>query len=147
WLRRMADDPAWTPRRFELAFGLAEKLGRDPSSVDEPVNLDIGLSLRGSIDLVEENAAGALRATDHKTGVARVERGTLIAGGKSLQPVLYALVLEQLARGAMIAGGRLYYCTTRGDFQEVAVPLDDEARAAAQIVAETLGYHLEQGFF
>src|SRR6185503_12111233 len=25
WLRRMAGDVAWTPSRFELAFGLAEK--------------------------------------------------------------------------------------------------------------------------
>jgi ATP-dependent helicase/nuclease subunit B len=139
WLRRMAQDVDWTPRRFELAFGLAQKLGRDPASVDAPVALDIGLMLRGSIDLVEQRSDGAMRATDHKTGKARVEAGSLIAGGTSLQPVFYALVLEQLFPGQLVAGGRLAYCTTRGDFKDVDVPLDDDARAAAQLVAPSKG--------
>jgi len=147
WLRRMAEDIDWTPRRFELAFGLAQKLGRDPASVDAPVALDIGLMLRGSIDLVEQRSDGAMRATDHKTGKARVEAGTLIAGGASLQPVFYALVLEQLFPGKVVAGGRLAYCTTRGDFKDVDVPLDDDARAAAQLVARTLAHYLAEGFF
>ncbi|HEX4450438.1 MAG TPA: PD-(D/E)XK nuclease family protein [Kofleriaceae bacterium] len=147
WLRRMAEDLDWTPRRFELAFGLAQKLGRDPASVDAPVALDIGLMLRGSIDLVEQRSDGAMRATDHKTGKARVEAGSLIAGGASLQPVFYALVLERLFPGKLVAGGRLAYCTTRGDFKDVDVPLDDDARAAAQLVATTLAHHLAEGFF
>jgi ATP-dependent helicase/nuclease subunit B len=147
WLRRMADDLEWTPRRFELAFGLAQRSGRDPASVDDPVALDIGLALRGSIDLVEERADGALRATDHKTGKARVERGSVIAGGSSLQPVLYALVLERLFGDKTVAGGRLDYCTTRGEFSDVIVPLDADARAAAQLLADTLAHHVATGFF
>ncbi|HEY1548668.1 MAG TPA: PD-(D/E)XK nuclease family protein, partial [Kofleriaceae bacterium] len=147
WLRRMAGDVEWTPRRFELAFGLAQKHGRDPASVDAPVATGIGLMLRGSIDLVEQRSDGAMRATDHKTGRARVEAGSVIAGGTSLQPVLYALVLEQLFPGKLVAGGRLAYCTTRGDFKDVDVPLDDDARAAAQLVATTLAHHLADGFF
>jgi len=147
WLRRMAGDLSWTPTRFELAFGLAEKAGRDVASVDEPVAIDGGLMLRGSIDLVEQHASGTLRATDHKTGKARVERGSLIAGGTSLQPVLYALVLERMFPGAPIAGGRLSYCTTRGDFRDVDVTLDDNARTAAKLVTDTLAHHLATGFF
>ncbi|HEY1817237.1 MAG TPA: PD-(D/E)XK nuclease family protein [Kofleriaceae bacterium] len=147
WLRRLAADTAWTPHRFELAFGLAEDAGRDPASTDEPAALDIGLALRGSIDLVELSADGALRATDHKTGKARVEPGSLIAGGASLQPVLYALVLERLFPGAPVAGGRLAYCTTRGDFRDVDVPLDADARAAAQLLADTLAHHVADDFF
>jgi ATP-dependent helicase/nuclease subunit B len=147
WLRRMAEDVEWTPRRFELAFGLAQKLGRDPASVDAPVALDIGLMLRGSIDLVEQRSDGAMRATDHKTGKARVEAGSLIGGGTSLQPVFYALVLEHLFPGKLVAGGRLAYCTTRGDFKDVDVPLDDDARAAARLVATTLSQYLADGFF
>ena len=147
WLRRMSEDLSWTPTRFELAFGLAEKAGRDAASVDDPVAIDGGLMLRGSIDLVEQHASGTLRATDHKTGKARVERGSLIAGGSSLQPVLYALVLERLFPGAPIAGGRLSYCTTRGDFRDVDVTLDDDARAAAKLLADTLAHHLDAGFF
>ena len=147
WLRRTADDIEWTPRRFELAFGLAEKDGRDEASVDDAVDLGIGIALRGSIDLVEERIDGALRATDHKTGKARVERGAVIAGGTSLQPVLYALVLERLFERSSVAGGRLDYCTARGDFQSVMVPLDEAARAAAKVVADTLAQHIAEGFF
>lgn len=147
WLRRMADDAAWIPRRFELAFGLDQKEGRDPASLADPVAVDGGLRLRGSIDLVEEGPGGALRATDHKTGKPRVERGALIDGGKSLQPTLYALALERIFPGTTVAGGRLYYCTTRGDFTEVTVPLDDAARGAAQLLAKTLAHYFEDGFF
>ena len=146
WLRRMADDP-WTPRRFELAFGLDRKEGRDAASQGEPVDLDIGLKLRGSIDLVEEGPGGVIRATDHKTGKARVDAGALIAGGRSLQPTLYALALERILPGTAIAGGRLYYCTTRGDFSEVWVPLDEAAREAAGVLATTLTHYLRDGFF
>jgi len=147
WLRRMADDHEWTPRRFELAFGLDRTDGRDPASLAEPVQLDIGLKLRGSIDVVEEGPAGTLRATDHKTGKARVDPTALIAGGKSLQPVLYALALEKIVPGAPIQGGRLWFCTTRGDFTEVLVPLDDQARAAADMLVQTLAHYLDAGFF
>ncbi len=147
WLRRMADDPEWTPRRFELAFGLDQKEGRDPASVADPVALSIGIKLRGSIDLVEEGPNGAIRATDHKTGKPRVERGALIAGGKSLQPTLYALALERIFPEATVSSGRLYYCTTRGDFTDVNVPLDDDARGAAQLLAKTLTHYFEEGFF
>jgi ATP-dependent helicase/nuclease subunit B len=147
WLRRMADDVDWTPRRFELAFGLDLKEGRDPASVDEPVTLDIGIKVRGSIDLVEEGPGGTIRATDYKTGKVAVERGSTIDGGKSLQPALYALALERIFPQAAVAGARLYYCTTRGDFTEVTVTLDDNAREAAGVLAKTLALCLEQGFF
>ncbi|MEP6863249.1 MAG: PD-(D/E)XK nuclease family protein [Deltaproteobacteria bacterium] len=147
WLRRMADDAEWIPARFELAFGLDTQTGRDPASRDEPVATAIGLTLRGSIDLVERGPGGLVRATDHKTGKAKVERGSVIGGGKSLQPVLYALVLEKMLPDAQVAGGRLYYCTTRGDFQDVIVPLDETALASANLLAATLRHHFERGFF
>lgn len=148
WLRRLADDTAWIPERFELGFGPVKRGERDPASTDDEVPLDIGLSLRGSIDLVERAADGTqLRATDHKSGSARVSPSAVIAGGASLQPVLYALVLEKLFPAAQVAGGRLFYCTTRGNFSEVIVPLDAAARAAAKLVASTLAYHFEHRFF
>ena len=147
WVRQMTEDLEWIPRRFELAFGPIIRGARDPASVDTPVALELGLSLRGSIDLVEQSSAGTLRATDYKTGVARVAPFAVIAGGTSLQPVLYALVLERLFPEAVVTGGRLYYCTTRGGFRAVTVALDDEARGAARVLAETLAHHFERGFF
>ncbi|MFT3699022.1 MAG: PD-(D/E)XK nuclease family protein [Kofleriaceae bacterium] len=152
WLRRLSEEPTWVPHRFELAFGLDTKQDRDPASIATPVKTPIGLTLRGSIDLVERRSDGMLRATDYKTGKAKYvvegkrKETPIIAGGKSLQPVLYAMILEEMLK-APVDGGRLYYCTTKGDFSEVNVPLDDDARAAGQLLADTLAHHFEKGFF
>jgi len=147
WVRRMTEDPAWVPRRFELAFGPTVRGARDPASTDRPADLGIGIALRGSIDLVEDNAAGILRATDYKTGKSRVKTGVVIDGGTKLQPVLYALALEQLFPGVVVEGGRLYFCTSRGEFSIQDIALDDRARAAAKLLADTLADHLDRGFF
>ena len=147
WLRRAADDGAWTPRRFELSFGLHDRKSRDPASSEASVELDCGIHLRGSIDLVEEDAGGALRATDYKTGRAQVSGGkAIVNGGRTLQPVLYALALEKLFPEARIEAGRLYYCTSAGGFEEVPIPLDEPARRAADTVAKVIGKALAEGF-
>ncbi|MDB4941010.1 MAG: ATP-dependent nuclease, subunit [Labilithrix sp.] len=146
WLRRMLDEPEWTPAHFELSFGLKDVRDQDALSTDEPVKLDAGIQLRGSIDLVEKNDAGWLRATDHKTGKVRAQRGDVIKKGEVLQPVLYALTIEKLFPGVPVKEGRLYYCTAAGDFSKIDIPLTDEARAAAQLVSRTIGDALQSGF-
>jgi ATP-dependent helicase/nuclease subunit B len=146
WLRRTADEKAWTPWRFELSFGLPELAQRDPRSRKEPVALDEGIRLRGSIDLVEQAPDGALRATDHKTGKAWAKEGTVVGGGATLQPALYALALEKLFPGSRVDGGRLYYCTHAGEYTPVAVPLDAAARGSVQKLAETVRDAVTQGF-
>ncbi len=156
WLARLPGEAAaFVPERFELAFGLGPGHraleGDPPDAADEfpePVPLEGGIRLRGKIDLVERSADGAcLRVTDHKTGRSdRVPEGAVIAGGKALQPVLYALALERLFPEVRVAGGRLYYCTATGGFVERYVALDAPARAAARLLAETIGGALERGF-
>jgi RecB family exonuclease len=148
WLRRMADDPTgWVPHRFELSFGIVDRdrTYADPASVATPVAIAGGLSLRGSIDLVERHTRGVLRVTDHKTGKARVREGFVVGGGETLQPVLYALACERLL-GEPVRAGRLYYCTADGGYVERAVELDAASRAAADRVVETIGRALETGF-
>ena len=148
WLELVKDEPRFVPSGFELAFGLPpEAMRRDKDSVREAVALPSGLKLRGSIDLVERDAAGALRATDYKSGKQRAKAGVVIDGGKALQPVLYALALEQLNPGATVEGGRLFYCTHGGGFESVWVPLDAAARGAADLVVKTVGDALAEGFF
>jgi RecB family exonuclease len=146
WLRRMSEEPGWTPWRFELSFGLPEMSQRDPHSAKEALLLDEGIRLRGSIDLVERSPDGALRATDYKTGRAWAQPGTVIGGGATLQPALYALALEKLFLGARVEGGRLYYSTYGGDFTSIPVALDAQARGSVQQLAQTLGDAIAQGF-
>jgi len=148
WLRRAAAaPPTYVPDRFELSFGLADRDRQfeDPASVPDPVAIDGGISLRGSIDLVERDLRGVLRVTDHKTGKARAGAGLVVGGGAILQPVLYALACEQLL-AAPVDSGRLYYCTADGGYSEAVVPLDDAARAAAATVTEVIGGALAGGF-
>ena len=146
-LRHMFDEPAWTPAFFELSFGLGDRRQQqDARSSDAAVLLDVGIRLRGSIDLVERDAQKRLRATDFKTGKVRATHETVIGGGKTLQPVLYALVLEKLIPGETIDGGNLYYCTSVGGYQRFDIPLNEEARASAKVVADTLGQALTEGF-
>lgn len=145
WLRRLAEEKRWKPWRFELAFGLAGDDERDAHSTPDPVALD-GLRLRGSIDLVERADDGALRATDYKTGKAWAKEGTVVGGGGTLQPALYALALERLFPGARVEGGRLYYCTYAGEYTSVEVPLDTAARGSVAFLVETIAQAVGQGF-
>ncbi len=145
------DDSGYVPWRFELSFGLADsdaqRLQADPHSTPKAIDLDCGIHLRGSIDLVERRSSGHIRITDHKTGKADGEDGQIIAGGKSLQPALYALVAEKLFCGELkVDGGRLYFCTSTGGFSEITVPLDQYTRNSIAQVAEIIGEALEQPF-
>jgi RecB family exonuclease len=151
WLRRASEDESgYVPRHFELSFGLKHRPERrqaDPRSVPGAVDLDCGIQLRGSIDLVERHPSGLVRVTDHKTGKMDSKKGQMIDGGKSLQPVLYALAVEKLLKDeAKVSSGRLYFCTSGGGFVEHIVPLDDQARAAAVQVAQAIGEAVAETF-
>ncbi len=147
WLRQVADEGGgWTPIHAELGFGLARSRDRDPRSVREAAPVLDGARLRGSIDLVEADAAGRLRVTDHKTGAARHAGGSLaIGGGKVLQPVLYSLAAEAVL-GREVVSGRLFYCTQRGGYDVVTVPFDERSRGAAGRMLAVVDGALEEGF-
>ena len=148
WLEHLAGEGAeWTPERFEWAFGLEDRRGRDPASTREPAMVDGRFRLRGSIDMVERHRqTRLLRVTDHKTGKNRTEPGhTIVAGGRVLQPVLYGLALEALSPGEQVASGRLSFCTAAGEFTEHEIPLFDAARRTALEVLEIVDRGIEQG--
>src|SRR5262249_16088541 len=76
WLRRASEDGSgYVPWRFELSFGLddshAQRRQADPHSTPNPIDLDSGMQLRGSIDLVQRHASGPIRIRYHKTGNER----------------------------------------------------------------------------
>jgi ATP-dependent helicase/nuclease subunit B len=151
WLRRASeDDSGYVPWHFEMSFGLKGRQDRrqaDPQSVAGPVGLDCGIQLRGSIDLVERHPSGLVRVTDHKTGKIAAKSGQVVGGGRSLQPVLYALAAEKLFKGEVkVDCGRLYFCTSAGGFSEYTVPLNEESRNTVTVVAETVDDAIREPF-
>jgi CRISPR/Cas system-associated exonuclease Cas4 (RecB family) len=97
-----------------------------------------GFRLHGAIDLVEEQS-GRLRVTDFKTGKAPAEGLAFTGGGKTLQPLLYALAAEAALKKPVVKG-RLYYCTQRGNFQEIEIPFNEAARnTIVQLLAKIDG--------
>jgi ATP-dependent helicase/nuclease subunit B len=149
WLRRASEDDAgYVPWRFELSFGLAgrpERHHKDTESVSLAVPLDCGIQLRGSIDLVELHSSGLARVTDHKTGRPEGKKGEVIRGGKSLQPLLYALAAEKLLAGkAEVNAGRLYFCTSNGGFTSREVVINERTRDLAVQIAGEIGEALSR---
>ncbi len=146
WVREMAADEGWLPVRWELSFGLPKEPGRDPRSQTEEVVLKGGFRVRGAVDLVEQRRdTGALRVTDHKTGRSPVPEPRVVGGGESLQPLLYAIALEQLFPGTEISSG-LYYCTQRGGFRRLDFPLNANGRQAVSAVLELINRSIDTGF-
>jgi hypothetical protein len=145
WLDQLPRDTDWVPERFEFAFGLPPDDARDPASVTSPAIVDGRYRLRGSIDLIERNPrTRALRVTDHKTGKNRTTRLTVVHGGQILQPVLYGLALESLT-GDTVYEGRLWYCTTAGNYYAHSIPLSDTARRSGIEVLEIIDRAVERG--
>ena len=142
----LAQSGVWEPLHFELGFGLREDPEhRDAASRREPVHLD-GVRVRGSIDLVERHrATGALRITDHKTGRPLESTPASIAGGKVLQPVLYALAAEKML-GAKAEWGRLWYCTQRGNYTEYNIAIDARARQRFHMAMQLMDEAIATGF-
>lgn len=150
WLRRAADTVGeWVPFRFELAFGLPAhaRPNADPASTAEPVTVLNGLALRGSIDVIEQRAGtDTLRIIEHKTGAPRVQEGAIVGGGKTLQPLLYAMAAEALLK-QRVESGQLYYCTSQGEFTEHEIGLNDRNRKRLQVVIDVIGRSIETGWF
>jgi hypothetical protein len=117
WLRSIiADSAIWTPRYYELSFGLRMLDDSEPGSIADPVSLPEGWVLHGSIDLVEAHRAGGrLRVTDYKTGRDPAPATLVVGQGEALQPLIYARVAEEML-GHPVAETRLFYATTRGGF-------------------------------
>ncbi|HLK18775.1 MAG TPA: PD-(D/E)XK nuclease family protein, partial [Bryobacteraceae bacterium] len=147
WIQQLAASPPdWVPLHFEFAFGLPHSHHRDPQSTTQDVTILNGIRVRGAIDLIEKHATrGTLRVTDHKTGKAPQNRPQYVGGGAILQPLLYSLAAERLL-GQTVESGSLFFCTQRGDFSTISIPLDPPSRQRIERVLETIGRFVEEGF-
>jgi RecB family exonuclease len=134
WIKNLAEaNDGWTPKWFELSFGMTTP----------PIVLPDGTQVRGAIDLIEERE-GMLRITDHKTGKAQPHFG-FTRNGEILQPLLYAQAAEALL-GKPAVSTRLSYCTQRGGYKVDEITVTDEARTHLSKVIEAIDESLAQGF-
>ncbi|BCS35358.1 hypothetical protein TBR22_A45850 [Luteitalea sp. TBR-22] len=117
WVSRLPDDAGtWTPARVEIGVGFSGGFGRDEASRAEDVRLPDGTRLHGVVDLLERGPDDTWRITDYKTGRHRLPATAVVNGGRTLQPVLYAMAVEA-AFGGRVTDSRLYYCTEDGGFE------------------------------
>jgi ATP-dependent helicase/nuclease subunit B len=146
WLREMCQpaDGGWTPRWFELSFGLPMVREKDPGSSDDPVLLTDGMRVRGAIDMVEERG-GTIRITDHKTGKALPQPPGLTGHGEILQPILYAQAAEALL-GKPAESARLFFCTERGGYRSFEIPIDEQSRQSLATVTALIDRSIAEGF-
>ncbi len=123
WVRRLAEEMGeWTPVHVEMGVGFAGGFGRDQASRREDVALPDGTRLHGVVDLIEQRDAGEWRITDYKTGKYRLTERAVVNGGRTLQPILYAMAVEA-AFGGRVTASRLYYCTEDGNYREHDWPI------------------------
>lgn len=121
---------------------------------DESIALGSGRSIRlhGFIDRVDLIAEDVYRIIDYKTGSpAPYEDLVHFGRGRTLQPALYALALEQMEARArpgakpLVAESGYLFPSRRGEGDEIMVRHFDRARLRA-LLADLLAI-LEKGFF
>jgi RecB family exonuclease len=138
-------EPDWSPAHVELAFGAEDLAEHDAASTADPVVIEGGVQLRGSIDLIERRSDGRFRVIDHKTGKFPDNPPQYTGNGEVLQPLLYALAVEAL-RGEAPAQSILSYATLRGGYRIVAVPINTVARDCVRRVLALIDKWIDQGF-
>lgn len=143
WLA--AREAEWSAAHVELAFGTDDLAEHDPASVADPVTIEGGYLLRGSIDLLELRSDGRLRITDHKTGKFPKSAPVYVGNGETLQPILYALAAEAL-RGEAPAQAILSYGTLRGGYRTALVPINSDARKRLGRVLAVIDEWINKGF-
>jgi ATP-dependent helicase/nuclease subunit B len=146
WLREMSQssNENWTPKWFELAFGLRKQQQADQTSQSDSITLNGEILVRGAIDMVEERA-GRIRITDHKTGKAPAQDPGRTGKGEILQPILYAQAAEILL-GKPAESARLSFCTERGGYRSFEIPIDDKSRQALATVVTLIDRSISDGF-
>ena len=101
------------------------------------------LSLRGTIDRIDQSTHGDLRVVDYKTR-SRPYATKEIADGLSTQAVLYALIVGQMDWGLVKESGyRMLLRTKDGKLQNKLDWSQDNLPKEAREVLETLSSHQE----
>jgi RecB family exonuclease len=149
WVRRLPNDGTqWTPAGVEIGVGFTGGFGRDQASRREEAVLPDGTRLHGVVDLLERGAGDQWRITDYKTGKYRLAGNVVVNGGRTLQPILYAMAVEA-AFGGSVTASRLYYCTDDGGYEDhpwaIAGAVGEETRKAGLEVLAIVDHAIQDG--
>lgn len=154
WFEADSQDAAegWRPTATELDFGRADE---DGSVVEIPYEVTTSrgtesLLLAGSIDRLDKRS-GTQRVTDYKTGLPpkepdRPTEDDPTKAGTRFQLPLYAAAAAS-ARNLPVSEVRYWYCTERGKFTQIALPVTE---ALMEQVREDVGHlvdALQNGWF
>lgn len=132
------------PLRTELGFGTGDTA---------PATIAIGggrtLQLRGSIDLVDIDAAGRLHVTDYKTGGAfAVKDSEPHANGTRLQLVLYSEAARQaLSMPDAEVRSQYWFVSRRGNFRPSGYVVTDGIRREVLHAVTTIVDNIAAGRF
>lgn len=158
WFEEDSSDAeaGWQPSATELHFGRAAVDNQSGAALAEvPFTVDTTsgprtLLLAGSIDRVDVRH-GAQRVTDYKTGKAmkKDDRPTPddpTSAGTRFQLPLYAAAAAS-AHERPVSEVRYWYCTERGDFEKVSLPVTDELMARVRADVGHLVDAIDHGWF
>lgn len=148
WLGGLtAPDEGWRPYGVEIGVGFSGGFGRDAGSNRQDAVLPNGTRLHGVIDLLERRGE-EWRITDYKTGRHRLGDDVVVNGGRTLQPILYAMAVEAVF-GGQVTASRLLYCTEEGGYEElpwpIAGPTGEGSRRAGLDVLAIVDHAIDNG--
>ena len=145
WLGRLVEEARqWVPLQVEYQFGFGAPANGAPGH-PEPAGIDGGWRLHGAVDAIDVATDGsALRITDYKTGSNRFPRESVLAGGRMLQPMLYALAVEEMLHRP-VRQARLDFCTTRGGFTTLPVDIGPYQRSQAALALDIIKGAITKG--
>lgn len=142
-------EAGWRPEATELGFG------RESSQVEVPYEVTTSqgtrtVRLAGSIDRLDVHG-GVQRVTDYKTGKPprKDERPTQddpTMSGTRFQLPLYAAAADAV-RDQTVGTVRYWYCTERGDFEQISLNITDELMDQVRTDVGHLVDAVEKGWF
>jgi ATP-dependent helicase/DNAse subunit B len=123
----VANPTPYEPSHFELSFGRAKPDSCDPSSIDTPVELDLGegsnLLLAGRVDRIDIDPDGKFLVIDYKTGM--LPKLSDVKEGKSLQVQLYMQAVQKLLKDSHGVGGIFYLVKNEAELEYSTIVVDE----------------------
>jgi ATP-dependent helicase/DNAse subunit B len=122
-----ANPTPYVPSHFELSFGRARPESCDPSSIDTPVDLDLGegshLLLAGRVDRIDIDPDGRFLVIDYKTGM--LPKLSDVREGKSLQVQLYIQAVQKMLNDSHGVGGIFYLVKNEAELEYSTIVVDE----------------------